>query len=217
FALLGTLWSLWLLPEALLRLVLVLLARTIYRLRVTGIENVPKKGPALLAPNHVAMIDGLFLMAVIDRPIRFLVDRSQYELWWQKHVMHALQSIPISASGGPREILRALREAGKHLDEGHLVCIFPEGQLTRTGMMQPFRRGMERIARGHGAPIIPIYLGGVWGSIFSVAFGKFGTKVRERIPYPVSIAFGAPMSDASSAAQVRRAVVDLSEAAWRTD
>ncbi len=217
FALFGTLWALWLLPEALLRLVLVLVARTIYRLRVTGLENVPEKGAALFAPNHVAMIDGLFLMAVIDRPIRFLIDRAQYELWWQKPFMKALDAIPISASGGPREILRALREAGKHLDEGHLVCIFPEGQLTRTGMMQPFRRGMERIARGHGAPIIPIYLGGVWGSIFSGAHGKFVTKVPEQIPYPVSIAFGAPMPDSSSAAQVRRAVVDLSETAWRKD
>ncbi|MDZ4774200.1 MAG: acyl-[ACP]--phospholipid O-acyltransferase [Planctomycetota bacterium] len=213
-AVLGTLWALWLLPEAFLRLALVLATRTIYRLRVKGLENVPEKGGALLAPNHVAMVDGLFLMAVIDRPIRFLVDRDEYEKWWQKPFMKALDAIPISARGGPREMLRALRDAGKHLEDGHLVCIFPEGQLTRNGMMQPFRRGVERIAKGRDAPIVPIYLGNVWGSVFSGSRGKFVWKMPEQIPYPVSILFGSHMSDTASAADIRRAVGDLGEMHW---
>ncbi|MBL8857689.1 MAG: MFS transporter [Planctomycetes bacterium] len=212
-----TLWALWLLPEAFLRLGLVLVTRTIYRLRVTGLEHVPEKGGALLAPNHVAMVDGLFLMAVIDRPIRFLVDREEYEKWWQKPFMKALEAIPISSRAGPREMLRALRDAGKHLEDGHLVCIFPEGQLTRNGMMQPFRRGVERIAKGRGAPIVPVYLGGVWGSVFSGSRGKFVWKVPEQVPYPVSITFGAHLPDATNAAEIRRAVCDMSEAAWSRD
>ena len=216
-AVVGTIWAAWLLPEAFLRLVLVLAARTIYRLRVTGLENVPKQGGALLAPNHVAMVDGLFLMAVIDRPVRFLVDREQYELWWQKPFMKALNAIPVSAGGSPRELLRAMKDAGAHLSDGHLVCIFPEGQLTRNGMMQPFRRGVERIAKHRGAPIVPVYLGGVWGSIFSGSRGKFVRKIPEKIPYPVSITFGAPLPDTTSAVELRRAVVDLGERAWRED
>lgn len=211
----GTLWALWLLPEALLRLALVIATRTIYRLRVVGRANVPQRGGVLLAPNHVAMVDGLFLMAAIDRPIRFLVDKDEYQKWWQRPFMKALDAIPISSRGGPREILRALREAGKHLEEGHVVCIFPEGQLTRTGMMQPFRRGMERIAKNRGAPIVPVYLGGVWGSIFSGSRGRFVWKMPEQIPYPVTVMFGAPLPPETSAAETRRAVVDLGEEEWR--
>jgi acyl-[acyl-carrier-protein]-phospholipid O-acyltransferase/long-chain-fatty-acid--[acyl-carrier-protein] ligase len=214
-ALLGTLWALWLLPEALLRLSLVILTRTIYRLRVDGRANVPETGGVLLAPNHVAMVDGLFLMAALDRPIRFLVDTAEFNKWWQRPFMRALDAIPISASAGPREILRALRDAGQHLADGHVVCIFPEGQLTRTGMMQPFRRGMERIAKGRGAPIVPVHLGGVWGSIFSGSRGRFVWKLPERIPYPVSVSFGAPLPPETTAAETRRAVLELGEQEWR--
>jgi acyl-[acyl-carrier-protein]-phospholipid O-acyltransferase/long-chain-fatty-acid--[acyl-carrier-protein] ligase len=210
----GTLWAMWLLPEALLRLALVIATRTIYRLRVEGRVHVPEKGGVLLAPNHIAMVDGLFLMAAIDRPIRFLVDKDEFEKWWQKPFMRALDAIPITGRGSPRELLRALRDAGEHLAAGHVVCIFPEGQLTRTGMMQPFRRGMERIAKGRGAPIVPVYLGGVWGSIFSGSGGRFVWKMPERIPYPVTVEFGAPLPPDTTAAETRRAVVDLGEIEW---
>ncbi|MSR62495.1 MAG: MFS transporter [Planctomycetes bacterium] len=211
----GTLWALWLLPEALLRLALIILTRTLYRLRVVGRANLPEMGGVLLAPNHVSMVDGLFLMAATDRPIRFLVDKSETEKWWQKPFMRALDAIPVSASGGPRAILHALREAGQHLAEGHVVCIFPEGQLTRTGMTQPFRRGMERIAKGRAAPIVPVHLGGAWGSIFSGARGRFVWKLPDRIPYPVTVTFGTPLAPETSAAETRRVVLDLGEAEWR--
>ena len=167
----------------------------------------------LLAPNHVAMVDGLLLMAATDRPIRFLVDRTEAEKWWQKPFMRALGAIPVSASGGPRAILRALREAGRHLEEGQVVCIFPEGQLTRTGMPQPFRRGMERIAKGRGAPIVPVHLGGVWGSIFSGARGRFVWKLPG-IP-PVSVTFGPALASEHERRRDAPCRADLGEAEWR--
>lgn len=211
---LGTIWAMWLLPDALLRLALVLAAHTFYRIRVVGREHVPITGPALLVPNHVTFVDALWILAATDRRVRFIVDRQYYDKWWAKPFMRSLGAIPISSTGGMRTVLRALREAGEYLDRGDVVCIFAEGQLTRTGAMQPFRRGMERIVKGRTAPIIPVYLGNAWGSIFSYAGGKFVTKWPAQVPYPLTVAFGEPMAPTSSAWEVRQAIDRLGTEVW---
>ena len=210
----GTVWATWLLPEALLRLVFVLLTHTVYRLTVMGRENVPARGGALLVPNHVTFVDGFLLSASLDRPIRFVMEASYYHHPLLRAFMKFLGTIPISASGGPRVVLRALRDAGRYLDEGEVVCIFPEGQVTRTGTLLPFRRGFERLARGRSAPVIPVHLDRAWGSIFSYAGGRFLWKIPERIPYPVTVSFGAPLPSTTPAHDVRQAVQDLGETAW---
>jgi acyl-[acyl-carrier-protein]-phospholipid O-acyltransferase/long-chain-fatty-acid--[acyl-carrier-protein] ligase len=210
----GTLWALWLLPEALLRLCLVLLTHTFYRVRIIGRANVPEKGGALLVPNHVSFVDALFLITSIDRPVRFLVDSGYFYNPLLRPFVRALGAIPISSSGGPRVVMRALKDAGARLDEGELVCVFPEGQLTRTGLLNPFRRGMQRIAKGRTAPIIPVHLDRLWGSIFSREGGRFVTKVPHEIPYRVTVSFGAPLASGTSLAEVRSEVVELGERAW---
>lgn len=210
----GTLWVLWLLPDALLRLVLVLLTHTFYRLTVVGREHIPERGGALLVPNHVSFIDALLVLASLDRPVRFLADADYFYHPLLRPFMKSLAAIPISASGGPRMVLRALRDAGKYLDQGELVCIFPEGQLTRTGMLLPFRRGFERLAKGRDVPVIPVHLDRVWGSIFSFSDGRFLTKLPERIPYPVTVSFGGPMPSETPAFKIRQAVQDLGTTAW---
>lgn len=210
-----TLWAVALMPVALLRLALVLLTHTFYRVRVVGAENVPRKGGALLVPNHVSFVDGLLVMASLDRNVHFVVDADYFHHPLVKPFAAALGAIPISASGGPRMVLRALRDAGKRLDEGKLVCIFAEGEITRTGMMLPFKRGMERIAKGRTSPVIPVNLDRVWGSVFSRAHGRFVTKLPESIPYPVTMSFGAPLPAATPLHEVRRAVHELGESAAR--
>ena len=105
----ATIWSLWLLPDALLRLIFVLLAHTFYRVRVIGRENVPQTGGALLVPNHASFVDGLFLLASLDRPIRFIVEATYYDHPLVKPFWKSIGAIPISASRGPRVVLRALR------------------------------------------------------------------------------------------------------------
>ena len=209
----GTLWALRILPDALLRLVLILMTHTVYRLRVTGQRHVPERGGALLVPNHVSFVDGLLVLASLDRPVRFVVDAEYFNFPLFSPFLRTLGAIPISAAGGPRMILRALRDAGRRLDEGDLVCIFAEGQITRTGMLLPFRRGLERIVKGRTAPIVPVNLDRVWGSIFSRSRGRFLTKLPERIPYPVTISFGAPLPPETPLHEVRRAVHELGEAA----
>jgi acyl-[acyl-carrier-protein]-phospholipid O-acyltransferase/long-chain-fatty-acid--[acyl-carrier-protein] ligase len=210
----GTAWALWLLPEALLRAVLVILTNSLYRLRIVGHEHVPKTGGALLVPNHVSFIDGLLLIASLDRHVRFVVDAQYAEQPFFKPLMKLFGVIPISSYGGPRVVLRALRDAGIALDRGELVCMFPEGQITRTGTLLPFRRGFERIMKGRAAPIIPVHLDRVWGSIFSFDRGRFFWKLPERLPYPVTVSFGASLPPHTPAHELRNAIRMLGEAAW---
>lgn len=210
----GTAWALRLLPDALLRVLLVLVTNSIYRLRIVGHEHVPKSGGALLVPNHVSFIDGFLLIASLDRPVRFVVDAQYADHRLLKPFMKVLGVIPISSHGGLRVVLRALRDAGKALDEGQLVCIFPEGQITRTGTLLPFRRGFERIMKGKAAPIVPVHLDRVWGSIFSFNDGRFLSKLPERIPYPVTVSFGEPLPPDTPAHELRSRIRALGEAAW---
>ena len=210
-----TAWVVWLMPETFIRMVLFLVTHTLYRLRVIGLEHVPERGGALLLPNHVSFVDGVLLLASIDRPIRFLVDRHYYELpllHWAARIMGA---IPVSAGGSPRDILHALREAGRRLDEGEVVCVFPEGQITRTGGLLSFRQGFERIVKGREIPVIPVHLDRIWGSIFSFIGGKFLTKRPDRVPYPVTVSYGQPMPSTVTATEVRQRVQELGEEAWR--
>ncbi|MCC7171151.1 MAG: MFS transporter [Planctomycetes bacterium] len=212
--LVGTAWTWTLLPQAFARALAVLLAHTVYRTRVVGRELVPSAGGALLAPNHVSFVDGLFLLASIERPVRFIVDRGQFERPLFSRVLRALEVIPIDAAGGPRALLRSLRSAGDALDRGEVVCIFPEGQITRTGGLQPFRRGLEKIVHGRDVPIVPVHLDRLWGSIFSFERGTFVTKLPRQLPYRVTVSFGAPLPSSSTMPRVRRAVEELAASAW---
>ena len=211
----GTLWALWLMPDVFLRLLLVILTNTLYRLRIVGQQHIPQSGGALLVPNHMSFVDGFLLMASIDRPIRFVVDAAYATHPLLKWLMAFMKVIPIASAGGPRMILRALRNAGQALDDGEIVCIFPEGQITRTGTLLPFRRGFERIVKGRQVPVIPVHLDRVWGSIFSFEGGRFFTKWPERIPYPLTVSFGAPLPSDTPAHKLRDAVRTLGEETWR--
>jgi len=207
-------YVLYLLPDSLLRLLLWISTNTLYRLDVQGRENVPARGGALLTPNHVSMADAVLLIASLDRPIRFLMFRGSYEHPLVKPFAKIMGVIPIAADQGPREMIHSLRLATEALKNGEIVCIFPEGQMTRIGQMLPFRRGMERIIKGVDVPIIPVNLDGVWGSIFSFAGGRFLWKFPRKIPYPVRVTFGKPLPPTASSQEVRRAVQDLGAEAF---
>jgi acyl-[acyl-carrier-protein]-phospholipid O-acyltransferase/long-chain-fatty-acid--[acyl-carrier-protein] ligase len=210
----ATVYVLWLLPDSLIRLLLVVLTHTLYRLDVAGRERVPARGGALLVPNHVSMADAVLLIASLDRPVRFLMFKGSYDHPLVKPFAKILGVIPISSDQGPREMIHSLRRATQALQDGELVCIFPEGQMTRIGQMMPFRRGMERIIKGVDVPIIPVNLDGVWGSIFSFAGGRFLWKLPRHLPYPVRVTFGAPLPSTATAQEARQAVQDLGAEAF---
>lgn len=217
FTLAGTVYVLYLLPDWFLRLLLFFLTHTLYRIRVIGRDYVPEKGGALFVANHMSFVDVLLLMASTDRPIRFLMFQGIYDRAMVKPFARMMRAIPVSSELRPRDMIRSLRTASEAIREGEIVCIFAEGQITRIGQMLPFRRGMERIIKGLDAPIVPVSLHGVWGSIFSYERGRFLWKVPRKIPYPVTVSFGAWLPPTTPVAAVRTAVQELQSEAWAAD
>ena len=211
----GTIYVLLLLPEWFGRLILFFVTHTIYRLKVLGRDNFPEKSGALLVCNHMSFVDAALLIASTDRPIRFLVYKGIYDNRVVRPFASMMKAIPISSEQRPRDMIRSLRTATEALRNDEIVCIFAEGQITRTGQMLPFRRGLERIMKGVEAPVIPVNLDGVWGSIFSFERGRFLWKIPRRIPYPVTVSFGRPMPPTSNAIEVRRAVQELQAEAFQ--
>ncbi len=202
-------YVLFLLPDSLLRLLLWLASHTLYRIDLQGQENIPARGGALLVPNHASMADAVLLIATTDRPIRFLMFKGSYEHWLVKPFAKIMHVIPIASNQGPREMIQSLRTATEALRDGELVCIFPEGEMTRIGQMLPFRRGMERIVKGVEVPIVPVYIDGIWGSIFSFSGGRFLWKFPRHVPYPVRITYGKALPSTATSTEARQAVQEL--------
>ncbi len=203
-------FSLKVLPDFFIRFVAMLLTRVAYRLRVIGLENLPVEGGALLVSNHVSFMDALQILAVQQRRIRFMMHRSIYEGSRLKPLFKLMGVIPIAMEDPPKKIVESLRAARQALDDGYLVCIFAEGALTRTGLMRGFKPGFERIVRDSQHPIIPVYIGGTWGSIFSHYYRKMNLRLPSKFPYPVTVVIGAPLPSTSRATEVRQAVMELS-------
>lgn len=175
-----------LLPGDFIRLLGGAIVRMIYRIKVVNRERLPATGGALLLPNHVTFADGFFIAASCPRPVRFVMD----------DVFMAKPSIRLFASifeivairqDQPREAIRITIDA---LKQGGLVCLFPEGQLTRTGTLNELRRGFELIARKAGHPLIPLWCDGSWASIFSFERGRFFRKMPYQLPFGMTLAFG---------------------------
>jgi acyl-[acyl-carrier-protein]-phospholipid O-acyltransferase / long-chain-fatty-acid--[acyl-carrier-protein] ligase len=195
-------------PQFLTRMVLWVLTRIFFRVRCVGRDNLPKEGGALLVCNHVAHADALLVQACTSRILRHVMHQDFYTKWWSGPIARLMGYIPVSADAPPRETLRALRVAADRVAAGELVCIFAEGAITRTGNLLPFNRGLEVIMRRTDAPIIPVYLDQVWGGISSMVEGR-PRRLPDRIPHPVTIAFGEPMPATSTAQEVRQRVQEM--------
>jgi len=210
----ATVYVVWLLPDCLLRFMLWLLTQTVYRIRVDGRANIPSKGGALFVCNHLSLVDALLLLASTDRHVRFIMYKGIYEKPLVKPFARILRAIPISSELRPREMLHSLKTASEAIQNGQVVCIFAEGQITRIGHLLPFRRGFERIMKDVEAPIVPVALDGVWGSIFSFERGRFLWKLPRRIPYRVTVNFGQPLPHTATPFEVRERVQELMAEAW---
>ncbi len=206
--LLVTVYIVTVVDEFLIRFLLWLLTHTIFKIRIVGQENVPFRGPALLVSNHMSHVDGFLIGACVQRFIRFMVWKPYYEMKALHWFFRKTKAIPVG-TGGPRDMVESIRSARKEIAAGHVACIFAEGAISRTGNMLPFKRGMEKIVAGTEVPIIPVHLDRLWGSIFSFERGKFFWKWPQRIPYPVTVSFGAPMPSNSTAHEVRQAIQEL--------
>lgn len=199
--------SLRLIPQEFIRMVGIWGMNLIYTPRIINAERIPERGGALLVANHVTYVDALILTMVCPRPVRFIVSDEFTSMRMLGWLLEIFNSLPISAKN-PRE---AILSAAEGLEAGDLICIFPEGQLTRSGCLTPIRRGMELIARRAKSPIIPLYADGLWGSIFSFHRNRFFTKRPRRFPYPFNVAVGEPLDpETFSNRTVLRAFRELS-------
>jgi len=212
---LGTVYICRLLPYPLVRLCVWLLTHTIYQIRAINKDRVPTSGGALLVANHVSFVDAVLLVVTVPRPIRFIMSREIYNSSFLRPFFKIGRAIPIDRKDTPKDILRAFNEAKAVLKAGELVCIFPEGELTRTGNTHKFHAGVEHIVKGTNCPIIPVHLDRIWGSIFSWEGGKFLYKWPKIIPYPVTISFGNLLPSTANAFEIRSRVMELGADAFQ--
>ncbi len=183
------------------------LARCVYRVTAFGTDNLPEGG-FLLLPNHITWVDAIVLQLACPRPIRYVVDQEFYRKPILRPFLRLVRCIPIDT----RHSHSAIRVATERIAEGEIVCLFPEGQLERSGTLLRLRPGYELIARHANAAVVPVWLDQLWGSIFSFQGGKFFTKLPKRIRYPVTIAFGKPLeANAADIATVREELLKLGE------
>jgi acyl-[acyl-carrier-protein]-phospholipid O-acyltransferase / long-chain-fatty-acid--[acyl-carrier-protein] ligase len=208
FTLVSTAGVLFMLPDYFVRFVVWLLTHTFYRIRAVGEENAPIRGPALLVSNHVSFVDALLIGACLPGFVRFMLHREYYENKWLNWFFRLMKSIPIRATHR-RDLVHSLKLARQELETGHVVCIFAEGAITRTGHILPFKRGFEKIVEGTNIPIVPIHLDQLWGSVFSFHRGRFFWKWPKLFPYPVTVSFGRPLPANSTVNEVRQAVLEL--------
>ncbi|HEY0973537.1 MAG TPA: MFS transporter [Solimonas sp.] len=157
-----------LVPEFLMRFLVWVLINTLYRIRKTGLEHIPDEGPAVIVCNHVSFVDALILGGNIRRPVRFVMYYKIFKIPVLNFIFRTARAIPIAgAKEDPALMEKAFAEVEAALKNGDLIGIFPEGGLTPDGEIQKFRPGIERIIAATPAPVIPMALRGLWGSIFS--------------------------------------------------
>ena len=198
------------LPADFIRLICVAGVKFIYRIKLTGTERIPKTGGALLLPNHVTFADAFFLSAASERPLRFVMDDTFMASKAIRFAMHLFDGVAIRRD----QPLEAIRRTIDALEGGHLVVLFPEGQLTRTGGLCEIERGFELIARKAKATIIPLWMDGAWGSVFSFERGRFFRKIPYRVPYGLAIAAGEEITSAKpTCGEVQAALMKASSVA----
>ncbi|MCA9069373.1 MAG: 1-acyl-sn-glycerol-3-phosphate acyltransferase, partial [Planctomycetaceae bacterium] len=169
----------------------------------------PEQGGALLVCNHVSRLDGPLLLLACPRPVRIIADVDFFKGPLLSWVAETYKMIHLSPTMGPKGIVNALKTAREVAEKGELVCIFPEGELTKNGQLGEFHRGMMKIVQGGNIPVIPVNLGGLWGSIFSYSKGRLFWKKPTTWPYPVTVRFGKPIPSPESVHQIRQAVQNL--------
>jgi 1-acyl-sn-glycerol-3-phosphate acyltransferase len=206
-----------LVPEFLMRFIVWLLIHSVYRLDKSGLEHIPDEGAAVLVCNHVSFVDALVIAAACRRPVRFVMDHQIYRLPVLNFVFRTGRTIPIaSARADARLLERAYDEIARALEAGELVCISPEGRITDTGELHPFRNGIARIVARTPVPVVPMALRGLWGSFFSRKGGRAMSRPFRRLPFqPIALAVAAPVPAHEASPEVLQARVQSLRGDWR--
>ena len=199
------------LPEFVLRLFTWAVTRVMYRINHEGLERIPDQGAAVIVCNHVSYVDALLIAGTCRRPVRFVMYAPFYHLPLVHRICRMAKVIPIAPrSEDPATLRKAFEQINTALQNGEVVCIFPEGKLTKTGEIDCFKTGIERIIRTNPVPVIPMALQGMWGSFFSHFRGAAMKHRPRRFRARIGLVAGTPVSpDAVSADGLQRTVSKL--------
>src|SRR5215467_8039316 len=183
-----------LVPEFLMRFLAWLLIHSFYRVDKQGLERVPAEGPCVIVCNHVSYVDAVVIAACVRRPIRFVMDHRIFAVPLLNFIFRTMRAIPIAPAKEDAAMKeRAFEEAARALEAGEIVCIFPEGRITDTGDLYPFRPGLQRILEKAPVPVVPMALQGLWGSFFSRSGGKAMRRLRG-IFSRIALVVGTPVA-----------------------
>jgi acyl-[acyl-carrier-protein]-phospholipid O-acyltransferase / long-chain-fatty-acid--[acyl-carrier-protein] ligase len=209
-AVVSTFYTVYKLPQSLVRFIVSYIIGHRYRLEVLGLKNIPETGGVLMLGNHISWIDWGIVQMASPRPIRFVMIRNIYERWYLKWFLDIFNVIPISA-GASRT---ALKEINNSLNNGDVVCLFPEGTISRTGQLAEFQRGYEKAAEDADAVILPFYLRGLWGSWFSRSSEKLKNLRSSGIKHDIIVSFGELLPIDTTPENLKRRIFDLSIDSW---
>jgi 1-acyl-sn-glycerol-3-phosphate acyltransferase len=206
-----------LVPEFLMRFIVWILIHSVYRLDKSGLENIPDEGAAVIVCNHVSFVDALVIAAACRRPVRFVMDHRIYALPVLNFVFRTSRTIPIApAKENPEMMERAFAEIDAALRNGDIVAIFPEGRITDSGEMVPFRPGIKRILDATPVPVVPMALRGLWGSFFSRKDGAAMTRPWRVRPFArIGLAAGALVPAENAAPEFLQEQVLALRGDWR--
>lgn len=195
-----TLMSLRLIPGELIKMVGLWAIQLFFRPRVLNGDRIPETGGVLLVSNHVTLVDALFLTLACQRPIRFVVAEEYIGVRLLGWILEIFDSVPIS-NKNPRE---ALKIGANALKNGAVICIFPEGQLTRTGVMTECHRGFEIMANKAKVPIIPVFMDGLWGGMLSYKGSLSFIKMPKKIPHRFTVVYGEALESDKANVEILR-------------
>jgi acyl-[acyl-carrier-protein]-phospholipid O-acyltransferase/long-chain-fatty-acid--[acyl-carrier-protein] ligase len=206
----GSIYVVRYIPQSLVIFLIATLVSRRIRLEVLGFNNIPQTGGVLLLGNHISWLDWAIIQMTMPRRVRYVMDRSIYEKWYLKIFLDFFQVVPISSRG----VKEASEKVKDLLNAGEVVCIFPEGAISRTGQLGEFKKGFELMAKEAKAVIVPFYLRGMWGSGFSRSSAKLQESKKEH-KRSVIVSFSEPIDIESSAAEVKQKVFELSFSSWK--
>lgn len=190
-----------LLPEFLMRFLAWIAVSFLYRVRVNGVENIPDRGAAIVVCNHVSYVDAIILSAAVNRPMRFVMYYKIFEIPLLSFFFRQAKAIPIASASEDETIMKAAFEiVDTELANGNIVCIFPEGAITRDGEIHRFRPGIEKILERRPVPVVPVSLGRLWGSWFSRSHDGTLKRIPGRLFARVPVRIGPPVAPANATA-----------------
>ncbi|MGH1439403.1 MAG: acyl-[ACP]--phospholipid O-acyltransferase [Cellvibrionaceae bacterium] len=214
-ALAGSIYTIAKLPQSLVRLIFSYLMSRRYKVNVQGMKNIPERKGVLLLGNHISWIDWAIVQIACPRPVRFVMHKRIYERWYLQWFFKLFGCIPIQSGASSQQ---SLEQVAQLLDNGEVVCLFPEGMISRNGHLAEFRRGYERAIEmtETDVVILPFYLRGLWGSQFSLSSETFKRLRSGGTRRDIMVAFGQALSKQTKVSELKRRVFDLSISSWQS-